>query len=137
MTELNDRSRRVKLVGKLVSAKPGSRTITIQLDTDQSVDVQLSESLLDASPLVGERVILDARASFGPAGELVRFEVDFAQRAPEANSFFSRLPEPPPAASLRERLQVPQGPDSGINAIFGRWPGDESEEEIIAALKAL
>jgi hypothetical protein len=32
---------------------------------------------------------------------------------------------------------VPQGPRSGINAIFGRWPGDESDEEIMEALERL
>lgn len=34
-------------------------------------------------------------------------------------------------------LHQPQGPDSGINAIIGRWPGDESDEEIIALLDEL
>jgi hypothetical protein len=34
-------------------------------------------------------------------------------------------------------LHVPQGPDSGINAIMGKWPGDESEEEILALLEEL
>jgi hypothetical protein len=34
-------------------------------------------------------------------------------------------------------LHQPQGPDSGINAIIGKWPGDESEEEILAFLEEL
>ena len=34
-------------------------------------------------------------------------------------------------------LHVPQGSDSGINAIMGKWPGDESEEEILALLEEL
>jgi hypothetical protein len=34
-------------------------------------------------------------------------------------------------------LHQPQGPDSGINAIIGKWPGDESEEEILALLEEL
>jgi hypothetical protein len=37
----------------------------------------------------------------------------------------------------RASLHQPQGPDSGINAIIGRWPGDESDEEIIALLDEL
>jgi hypothetical protein len=31
----------------------------------------------------------------------------------------------------------PQTATTGINAIFGRWPGDETEEEILAALEEL
>ena len=34
-------------------------------------------------------------------------------------------------------LHVPQGPNSGINAIIGKWPGDESEEEVLAMLEEL
>lgn len=36
-----------------------------------------------------------------------------------------------------EALRKPQGPDSGINAIIGKWPGDESDEEILPLLEKL
>ena len=31
----------------------------------------------------------------------------------------------------------PQGPDSGLNAILGQWPGDETDDEIAAELENL
>lgn len=31
-------------------------------------------------------------------------------------------------------LRQPQGPSSGINAIIGKWPGDEIDEEEVIAL---
>ncbi len=34
-------------------------------------------------------------------------------------------------------LFVPQGPRSGVNAVFGKWPGDEEEGEFAAALAEL
>lgn len=34
-------------------------------------------------------------------------------------------------------LHQPQGPTTGINAIIGKWPGDESDEEILAYLEEL
>jgi hypothetical protein len=34
------------------------------------------------------------------------------------------------------QLRRSQGPRSGLSAVFGRWPGDESDEEVIAALGA-
>ena len=34
-------------------------------------------------------------------------------------------------------LHVPQGPRSGINAVIGKWPGNESEEEVLAMLEEL
>jgi uncharacterized protein (DUF433 family) len=34
-------------------------------------------------------------------------------------------------------LRQPQGSRSGVNAVIGRWPGEESDEEIAAALREL
>jgi hypothetical protein len=34
----------------------------------------------------------------------------------------------------RHQLFQPQDPGTGINAVIGKWPGDESEEEFLAAL---
>lgn len=34
-------------------------------------------------------------------------------------------------------LHKPQGPNSGINAVIGKWPGDETDEEINALLEEL
>ncbi len=37
----------------------------------------------------------------------------------------------------RRALHRPQGPDSGINAIFGRIPAEDDDEEVIALLEEL
>jgi hypothetical protein len=37
----------------------------------------------------------------------------------------------------RSVLYLPQGPDTGINAMIGKWPGDETDEEIAAILEEL
>lgn len=37
----------------------------------------------------------------------------------------------------RSVLHQPQGPDSGLNAIMGKWPGDETDEEILALLEEM
>jgi hypothetical protein len=34
-------------------------------------------------------------------------------------------------------LHRPQGPDSGLNAVMGKWPGDETDEEVLALLEEL
>jgi len=34
-------------------------------------------------------------------------------------------------------LDQPQTPTTGVNAIIGKWPGDESEEEILALLEEM
>ncbi|RJR10701.1 hypothetical protein C4588_02805 [Candidatus Parcubacteria bacterium] len=41
-------------------------------------------------------------------------------------------PENPPLFNA-----TPQGPNSGVNAFFGIWPGEESDKELLEALKQL
>lgn len=36
-----------------------------------------------------------------------------------------------------QTLHQPQGPKSGVSAFFGKWPGDETDEEIDSLLKEL
>jgi hypothetical protein len=35
------------------------------------------------------------------------------------------------------RPSVPQDALTGVNAFIGTWPGDETDEELLAALKAI
>jgi len=42
----------------------------------------------------------------------------------------------PPKLDLQS-LRQPQDSDHGVAAVFGRWPGDESSEEIFKALEDL
>ena len=34
-------------------------------------------------------------------------------------------------------LHQPQGPNSGLNAVMGKWPGDETDEEIDEYLRKI
>jgi hypothetical protein len=34
-------------------------------------------------------------------------------------------------------FKVPQDPDSGMSAIYGTWPGDETDDEILKAVEEL
>ena len=75
-------------------------------------------------------------------GKLRRQEADIKKhtgdRVPNA-----RVAEQAPVAHPLSRtldleaLRQPQMADSGVNAVFGRWPGDETDEEIFDALREL
>jgi hypothetical protein len=45
-------------------------------------------------------------------------------------------PEPRTLDDLRPRTPLPPG-ESGFARIFGKWPGDESDEEVALALEEL
>ncbi|MGH7149812.1 MAG: hypothetical protein ACREIU_03900, partial [Planctomycetota bacterium] len=52
-------------------------------------------------------------------------------------SIWSEEPRPLEARLDVRELTEPQGLQSGVNAIFGRWPGEEPDEEIASALEEL
>jgi hypothetical protein len=47
------------------------------------------------------------------------------------------VPETAVRLATRITLRVPQGPTTGLNAIIGRWPGEESDADIERALSEL
>jgi len=83
--------------------------------------------------LSGQQVLVSGTALFRPSGSVLWVEADRIETACDV-SLWSRMPRPVLGDLDRRTLRRPQGPRSGLNAILGRWPGDESEEEIAAAL---
>jgi hypothetical protein len=66
-----------------------------------------------------------------------RIDADRVELAAGNAAVFSRMPMPLLRTLDVRALRRPQGPRSGVNAIIGEWPGDESEEEVLAALGEL
>ena len=44
-------------------------------------------------------------------------------------------PQPWAGGFADGELYRKQGPDSGLNAIIGKWPGDETDDEVFAMLE--
>ena len=129
---------RVRLAGQLDTIRHSDRMFTLILDDGQNIR-GLAESVDPAqlASLFGQRAVVSGNAVFRPSGSVLRLEIDRLEPAGAESSVWSHMPRPalgrlesrPPIAS--------QGPRSGVNKIFGRWPGKESEEEVLRALEAL
>lgn len=59
---------------------------------------------------------------------------DLQEGAAEDVALWSALPHPRRTAFEPHELRRSQGPSTGLNAVLGRWPGKESEDEVLAAL---
>jgi hypothetical protein len=87
--------------------------------------------------LWGKPVRVHGVAKFRPSGALLRVDAEQIEPAEGDVSLWSRLPRP---ILTPMELRIParaQGPRSGVSAIFGKWPGDETEDEILEALDEL
>lgn len=85
--------------------------------------------------LFGSRVVVSGMAQFRPSGKLLIIDVEHLGPARDGDAVFESAPKATvgrPAASV-----MPQDETSGVSAFFGTWPGEESDEELLDALKAV
>lgn len=87
--------------------------------------------------LFGTDVRVSGLAKFRPSGSVLRIEAEAVQAAQGDVSVWSKMPVPRGRSQAHRELKKPHGARSGIAAIWGKWPGDESDEEFDAALSQL
>jgi hypothetical protein len=68
---------------------------------------------------------------------VLRIDADDVTRSTDKGSFFSALPHPVYHGFDLDAILHEQRQKTGLAAIIGQWPGDESDEEVAAALKEL
>jgi hypothetical protein len=86
--------------------------------------------------LFGKDVVITGSAVFRPSGSILRLDAEGIESASDYDkAVFSTLP-PPLAAPLDLRTIRTARRGSFIDAI-GQWPGDESDAEVEAALRAV
>lgn len=126
----------VRVVGTLDMVRASTQSFALRLDDGQEVrGVLVSGSVVDAAAHLNRRVLVLGRAIYRASGRLLRIDADEITVAEGESSFWSRIP---PAKTrhfdLRQILRE-QNHKRGVAAILGKWPGDETDEEIERALR--
>jgi hypothetical protein len=131
--------RQVRVAGKLEQIKHSNRRFTLLTD-EGSLNGVADDSITpdQLAEHFGHIVVISGEAVFRPTGSLLRVEARHLENADETASIWSRLPRPLLQEKTNsDKYRVAQGSRSGLAAIIGKWPGDESDEEIEAALEHL
>jgi hypothetical protein len=127
---------RVRVVGTLDMIRASTQSFALHLDDSQEVrGVLVSGAVVEVAPLLGKRVLALGRAIYRASGRLLRIDADAITSGEGEPSFWSRIPAPRTRRLNPSSLHVPQGPRSGLSTVIGRWPGDETDEEIAAWLE--
>ena len=128
----------VRVVGTLDMIRASTQAFALKLDDGQEVrGVMIAGDVGQSRHLLATRVLVLGRSVYRPSGRLLRVDADEIHPASAGDRFFSRIPSPG-----RRRLDVKtilreQAHKRGLAAIMGKWPGDETDEEIAAALQEL
>lgn len=133
------RPQRVRVAGKVDEIRHSDRAFTLILESGEGVRGVLAEAEPEElARYFGRSAVVSGMAQFRPSGTLLRVDADLLEPATERDvAVFSEVPEPLLAAHDAQELRRPQGARSGINAIVGKWPGDETDDEIFAMIEEM
>lgn len=131
--------RRVMVAGQLDAIRYSDRAFTLVLQSGEALRGIAVESVEPAelARLFGQPALVTGLAKFRPSGKVLRVEAERIEAAPGDVAVWSTMPRPIGAGIEPARLRAPQAARSGVAAILGQWPGDETEEQIRAALEDL
>jgi hypothetical protein len=118
-----------RVQGVLDSLTMSTRTLVLKLDDGTTIRGGVgTPALLDVlKGLFGKGVVLEGTVSFHPSGRPQRIEVDYVAEATDRDLIWARAPR-------SDVLAVASG---DMKSLLGQWPGDESDEQVLASLKAL
>ena len=133
------RPQRVRVAGTVDAIRHSDRAFTLVLASGESVRGVLAEGRPEElAAHFGRLTVVSGLAHFRPSGALLRIDADHLQPGREHDlALWSEVPRPLDATADARDLRRPQGPRSGINAIFGKWPGDETDDEIFAMIEEM
>ena len=127
-----------RVVGTLDMIRSSTNTFAIKLkDGDEVRGVLTEGKILKVTDLLDQDVLILGKAIYRPSGKLLRIDADEVLRAGDQDQFFSTLPKPKRARFDLRDIVRDQQHKIGVTAIYGKWPGTESDEEIQAALKEI
>jgi hypothetical protein len=130
------RSQRVRVAGRLDTIRYSDRAFTLVIPGGPALrGVYPGDDGGQLKAHFGQVVAVSGVGHFKPSGALRVIEADGVVPASEGDlAVFAAVPTSLEATVDPRTLRVPQGPRTGVNAIFGHWPGEESDEEILRIL---
>lgn len=128
--------RQVRVIGKLDMVRHSTRSFALLLSDGQEVRGILNDDDPDLlQQYFGREITIFGKAIYRPSGSLLRIDAQEILDTVEGRSAFSLIP---PALTHHPKLDRKiQLPSKGVTAFFGTWPGDETDEELLAALGEL
>jgi hypothetical protein len=131
-------SQQVRVVGTLDMIRASTQGFALKLDDGSEIaGIYDKGEIAELQPLFRQRVLVNGTLVYRPSGRPLRIDAVHLKLAESESRLWSRLPGPPNERLHIYQLRQPQSKRTGVNAIIGRWPGDESDEEVADKLTTL
>lgn len=138
LSEQTPAAQRANIVGWLDMLRVSKQSFALKLDDGTEVRGVLVEGDMDDfKDFFNTRVIVHGKAVYRASGNVLRIEAEGFDSGEDAPAIWSKIPTPFSREPQQTRWQKPQSARTGVKVFFGTWPGDETDEELLAALKKL
>lgn len=128
--------RQIRIVGKLDMVRHSTRTFALLLNHGDEVRGVLHEGDPDIlQKHWGKEITVLGKAVYRPSGSLLRIDAVEILDTTEGRAAFSSIPDALSRTLRNEKKS--QTSRLGVSAFFATWPGEETDEELLAALGEL
>jgi hypothetical protein len=124
-------SRVTRVRGVLDTLTVSTKSLVLRLEDGRQLRGFATDVAIETlKALHGKDAVLEGQVTFRPSGEALRIQVESAFAATPGDMLWAQLPKVEAAVS-RARPSVSP---TGLDAFFGKWPGDETDEQLAKAM---
>ncbi len=128
----------VRIVGTLDMIRASTQAFALKLASGEEVrGIAIGDDLANLRDLFRTEVLVFGKAVFRPSGQMLRVDADEIGPAEDRDQFFAKMPKPRAQRFDSRKLRIKKSQTSGVAAIVGKWPGDESDEEVQRVLQEI
>ena len=121
----------IRLVGALDMIRASTQGFALQLDDGSEFSgIYEGGDISELKALFKSRVLVNGMLVYRPSGKPLRIDATRVILASGESSLWTRLPPPPDKLIGVHQLRRPQMGKTGIRNIVGRWPSNESDDEV-------
>ncbi|MCP5054284.1 MAG: hypothetical protein GY940_44360, partial [bacterium] len=114
------------------------RRFQLTMEDDRTVNGIMDPSLIDIEnmrELWGKRVTIKGKANYKPSGSLRSIEARLVRPFAEGDEILQKIPSSQRRFQFAEEFLLEKNSTNALKKIWGKWPGDESIEDLLAALQ--
>ncbi len=133
-------TRQVRVAGVLDMIRYSTRSFSVRIESGEEISGVMESTESEGALLgfFGKPVVVLGRAVYRPSGRLLRIDAMGLEDGTGVAGVFSKVPPPqtvrPHAAS---RMKLSEAGKRGVTAFFDTWPGDETDAEFEALVRAV
>jgi hypothetical protein len=131
--------RRVRVVGVLDMLWESRQGFSLRLSGEPAEvrGVLLEGEIAALRDLFSHQVVVEGKAVYRPSGRVLRVDAEKVMAANGEAGIWGSIPPPLAAPMDRHDFRERQDLQTGVNAIIGHWPGDETDEQVYATLERI